>query len=283
MEDKACQFQKFGFCKYKERCVKKHFSEECENNLECKDKINCHKRHPKACKRNGSGVCRFEGDCAYSHKTSSSPDQTRSNGRIELLEKVVIELSAKVLSQEIELKEIKANKDNIDANKNKEDTEMKEKVKLLEAVVQKMFLNVIKLEAKVTDSTTKHKSIVTSEEAADEVNMLDSECKNRPEINRKEDNTESKESSSNPSTVLDKKDEGKQEEVDLKCDMCQYTCKKRKMLIKHMNTKHKDHTCKICYKIFPNSMDALVHTATDHTKDIMEDISKTDVPTVKDM
>ena len=48
-----------------------------------------------------------------------------------MLEKVVIELSAKVLSQEIELKEIKANKDNIDANKNKEDTEMKEKVKLL--------------------------------------------------------------------------------------------------------------------------------------------------------
>ena len=63
-----------------------------------------------------------------------------------MLEKVVIELSAKVLSQEIELKEIKAKKDNIDANKNKEDTEMKEKVKLLEAVVQKMFLNVIKLE-----------------------------------------------------------------------------------------------------------------------------------------
>ena len=90
MEDQACHFHKFGFCKYKEHCRKKHFSEECENNSECQDKNNCHKRHPKACKRKGSGLYRFEGECAYSHKTSSSPDQTKSNGRIELLEKVVI-------------------------------------------------------------------------------------------------------------------------------------------------------------------------------------------------
>ena len=62
---------------------------------------------------------------------------------------------------------MKANKDyveqvkeNTDTNENKEDTELKEKVKLLEAVVQKMFLNVIKLEAKVTDSTAKPKSKV---------------------------------------------------------------------------------------------------------------------------
>ena len=40
-----------------------------------------------------------------------------------------------------------------------------------------------------------------------------------------------------------------------------------------MNTKHSDHTCKVCYKVFPNSKDALSHTATDHTKDIMENIS----------
>ena len=50
-----------------------------------------------------------------------------------------------------------------------------------------------------------------------------------------------------------------------------------------MNTKHNDHTCKICYKVFPKSMDALVHMATNHIKNIMEDISKIDVPTVKDM
>ena len=58
--------------------------------------------------------------------------------------------------------------DNTEANENKEDTEMTEKVKLLEAatVVQKMFLNVIKLESKVTDSTTKPKCKVIRQEKA---------------------------------------------------------------------------------------------------------------------
>ena len=117
-------------------------STECENNSEGKYKNNCQKRHPKACKRKGSGLCRFEGDCAYSHKTSSSPDQTKSNGRIELLEKVVIELSAKVLSLELEVREMKINKNYVeqvidisDKNENKEDLEIKEKVKMMEAVV----------------------------------------------------------------------------------------------------------------------------------------------------
>ena len=144
-----------------------------------------------------------------------------------------------------------------------------------------MFLNVIKLEAQVTDSTTKPKGKVISEETAGKVNILNSDCKNKTEITEKEDNADKKIVDSKLHTVVDKNDKCRQEEVNLKCDMCQYTCKKRNALNRHMNTKHIDHTCKICYKLFSNSMDALVHTATEHTKNIMEDISKIDIPTVK--
>ena len=77
MKEKDGKFQKFEFCKYKEHCMKKHLSEECELNSDCKDKNSCRKRHPKACKSKGTG-CRFEGDSAFSHK---------SNVRIDLLEK----------------------------------------------------------------------------------------------------------------------------------------------------------------------------------------------------
>ena len=49
----------------------------------------------------------------------------------------------------------------------------------------KMFLNVIKLEAKVTDSSTKLKGKVISEETAGKVNILNSECKNKPERTEK--------------------------------------------------------------------------------------------------
>ena len=37
------------------------------------------------------------------------------------------------------------------------------------------------------------------------------------------------------------------------------------------------HVKYVTYKVFANAMDALVHDATDHTKDIMEDISVKDV------
>ena len=42
---------------------------------------------------------------------------------------------------------------------NKEDTELKDKVNMLEAVVQKMFLNIIKLEGEVNELKTKTKNI----------------------------------------------------------------------------------------------------------------------------
>ena len=42
---------------------------------------------------------------------------------------------------------------------NKVDTEIKDKVNMLEAVVQKMFLNIVKLEGEVNELKTKTKNI----------------------------------------------------------------------------------------------------------------------------
>ena len=61
---------------------------------------------------------------------------------------------------------------------------------------------------------------------------------------------------------------------DLKCAMCKYRCKKRNMLIKHINTQHNDHKCTICFKVFPNSTDALMHTAKEHNKNIIGEFPK---------
>ena len=69
---------------------------------------------------------------------------------------------------------------------------------------------------------------------------------------------------------------------DFKCDMCEFSCKKRNMLNKHMNSKHNDHICKTCHKVFPNSMDALMYTAKDHSDNIIEDTPKINSVIVKD-
>ena len=76
-----------------------------------------------------------------------------------------------------------------------------------------------------------------------------------------------------PPTVEVKKDKGKHNQ-DLKCEICDYSCKKMNMMKKHINMKHGDHNCKKCDKVFPNSMNALLHTAKDHSHQIVEDNTK---------
>ena len=66
-----------------------------------------------------------------------------------------------------------------------ENSEMKDKVKLLEAVVQKMFVNIIQLEAKVSELKTiiKEKDII--EEASVKDDIIEAECKSNQEKTNK--------------------------------------------------------------------------------------------------
>ena len=66
---------------------------------------------------------------------------------------------------------------------------------------------------------------------------------------------------------------------DFKCEICKFSRKKRNML----NTKHNDCKCKICYKVFSNSIDALIHTAKEHTKNIIEKFPNNNTKIVKDV
>ena len=47
MEDEACLFNKFGYCKFKLNCKRIHYWEICQENKTCEAKIECKKRHPK--------------------------------------------------------------------------------------------------------------------------------------------------------------------------------------------------------------------------------------------
>ena len=95
MEDEVCKHGKFGFCKFKQGCKKKHFTEVCENLSRCNNMNECEKRHPKACRRfKAENECRFKKDCAYSH-IESWHDQEKNmlKEKIEILENTVKDLS----------------------------------------------------------------------------------------------------------------------------------------------------------------------------------------------
>ena len=92
------------------------------------------KRRPKNCKKyNTEKGCRFGSECDYYHRANQDFNQPcECQSKINILEKIVTEMSNKILNQENKLDDIKAFLT--------EDRELKEKVTLLESVVQKMFV-----------------------------------------------------------------------------------------------------------------------------------------------
>ena len=63
-----CRHFKFGFCRYKEHCRKRHISETCAD--ESCEIEKCTKRHPKMCRYYETYKrCKFTEYCLYSHKS----------------------------------------------------------------------------------------------------------------------------------------------------------------------------------------------------------------------
>ena len=111
MEGEACQYSKFGFCKFKDMCKRKHFTEECNKNSKCQEKNSCDKRHPKICNKYSSGKCRFKNDCAYKHQSNfANQDKCEIQEKVKFLENIVLELSLKLLNMEEEINVLKQNR-----------------------------------------------------------------------------------------------------------------------------------------------------------------------------
>ena len=97
-------FSKFGYCKFKEGCKRKHYSEICQQNQTCQSTKNCPKRHPKECKKNKTEKgCQFVSGCSYKHSSdhAASKDcetkyEVELNEKVNQLENTVAELSNKV-------------------------------------------------------------------------------------------------------------------------------------------------------------------------------------------
>ena len=112
-------------------------------------------------------------------------------------------------------------------------------MKLLEAVVQNMFQNLIRLDREVGELRTINKSKDITEITSikqlsiKEVNILEKEYQSKKETTSKEVDMIKKGNNQ-------KLGEIKEDELNdhLKCDKCDYTCKKSNFMIKHMSTKH---------------------------------------------
>jgi hypothetical protein len=256
MEDGVCQFQKFGYCKFKEECKRKHLAQVCENLSGCINKKHCEKRHPKNCKKYASEVgCRHGKDCAYNHHETKQVEESnelkekimilekkvaemiKETSRLEKLDTVVKALIRKVLTLENEIEEIKTKEyDSEDENmyniKGIEEHEVKENNKEMET-------SEIVYENPVQVDKTKLDEVQDTKELENE-DILSGNIK------------------------LPKKNTSRK---DFKCEKCDYVCKKQTTMNKHVNTKHIDQKCKICEKEFSTSLELIQHVAKEHHKE----------------
>ena len=107
MEGEICHYAKFGYCKYKEDCKRKHLKEECEKIISCNNIKTCMKRHPKPCKKYASGECKFKSDCAYKHvEPTENKEQIKLEEKVKQLEKDVHQEKKQQYGNECENKRI---------------------------------------------------------------------------------------------------------------------------------------------------------------------------------
>ena len=78
-----CRNNKFGYCKFGEKCKFHHIDELCENKF-C-EVSSCENRHPKPCLyQRKYGQCKFSSYCRYSHEVND--DLTFLKKQMELFQ-----------------------------------------------------------------------------------------------------------------------------------------------------------------------------------------------------
>lgn len=200
--DNICRFNKFGYCKYKDKCKKDHVNEECRDGHYCESVKTCTLRHPKMCKRIIlEGLCGFAEKCAYSHKRRSnlsSLENANIHEEVKIL-KAEVDALKKVLKSLIAIRE-----ESEDLKKAVED--IKDEIKFLDSSNREVVSKIIKLEKDLADDSDN-----------------ESETLFEPMVVKKVDKSNSKKSAG-----------------DLKCEKCGFIGQTNVSLKKHVNTKHPD-------------------------------------------
>ena len=104
----VCMYNKYGYCKKGDNCNNIHFSDICED-MTC-SKIYCDKRHPKSCSYYEKiGYCKFTTFCSYLH-VNRKLDTTKIKDELEIYKNENMILKEKILSLEVQIKEMNNNK-----------------------------------------------------------------------------------------------------------------------------------------------------------------------------
>ena len=254
MEGQICGHFMYGYCKFKEHCVKKHVKGECKALSFCTLKV-CLKRHPKVCMGfSMENFCKLGAQCAYKHLTNDSTqvqkqlgtsdiEESQNNLKIQLLEDELKVLKSQILqigclirklinkvdlltsSQVSTNPVVKAPPENEGGNHKK-----KEKTKKNVTEQLKFKCDQCDCSFKRENTCQKHKN--TNHGQIHEKLSTSSQVSKNPVV---------KEPPENEGKNHKKKEETKKniiKQLKFKCDQCDCSFKREVTLKKHKNTNH---------------------------------------------
>ena len=150
----VCQFNKFGFCKFRETCRHLHFSETCENKL-C-EISNCLKRHPTTCKYfKIYNRCKFGSFCFFKHEVDDvlcENNDEETETRFTTLENRVLDLEAKIKEDDVKIKKLEEKTDYLERNLK---TVIESTKDVLETIVKKVTEDILQTFFKKQDEFEK--------------------------------------------------------------------------------------------------------------------------------
>ena len=199
------------------------------------------KRHPRNCKRLAfEKGCRHKENCAYHHNVKfQEADKTKE--KVSQLEKLVDDLTNNITNHETE------------------------KVKELYKIVKVLVRKVLSLESKIIEMKQNQiKSDGTEKKVLSdlkEMKYTNSQSSPKDVKVPEEKPVEEAEAILKGTKLLKKADLKKTDLKSIKCEKCDYVCKKVSTMKNHVTTKHTIQICKVCSNKFKSSIELINHVA----------------------
>ena len=258
----VCYHNKYGYCKYKEECRKRHVNLICDDPA-C-DIRSCESRHPKNCKFYIQyGRCKFD-PCAFLH--------VENNNNIQDLKKENEQILKQIENMDTKIKEIdkKIAEQNLLISKIQELAEKMESFKLLEDKINEKveafdhrFEKLCKMEQTLGEKESLIK--ILNEKVSSLENLAEKVEKISDKIsNIKSDDiviSEMEQTFVNPSTSI------------ISCDKCEYKTELESDLEKHITDVHKElFKCEYCDFVGKTEGGLKTHTRCKHTKKMVSPV-----------
>ena len=106
----VCQFHKFGFCKFRKNCFRKHEGRKCDNDS-C-SVWDCELRHPESCRYFLKfGKCKFGEYCKFNHELNAKKEYLEEidnlKTQLEILQKKIEETEKEISEKDQEIHKIR--------------------------------------------------------------------------------------------------------------------------------------------------------------------------------